>query len=439
MVKQVHVGTSNFLCNVRLFIITLLLMFLFIPGKTAYASPLHASIVIDVDTNQVLHELHADAARYPASLTKMMTLYMLFEALEQRKLSLNSRMYVTHHAASMPPTNINLRAGDSLTVHEAIQALVVRSANNVAAVIAETLGGSEANFAEMMTAKAYRIGMVGSNFRNASGLPHFQQITSARDMAKLSARLMSDFPQYYYYFSTPSFNFRGTTYNSHNRMVRNVHGVDGLKTGFIRASGFNIATSAKRNNRRVIVVVMGGQTASLRDQQVSQLLEYSFNGGNFAQFVTNDAIARSMAVAAQPVNTKYLDTKKKIPTILSQSNSNKKNKPIRSEKFIESQKNIQAKTTTSKPATKIAVLKNDKSKRWEVQIGSYAQQEKAQAQAKAAKRWVPGSVVISEVAVSNRKVYRARLIGLQENQAREGCQSLSRHGIECLVVRPPHG
>jgi len=438
MIKQVQAGIFNFSCNVKLFVITLLLILLLTPMKTAYANPLHASIVIDVDTNQVLHELHADAARYPASLTKMMTLYMLFEALEQRKLSLNSRMYVSHHAASMPPTNINLRAGDSLSVHEAIQALVVRSANNVAAVVAETLGGSEANFAEMMTAKTYRIGMTGTIFRNASGLPHFQQTTTARDMAKLSARLMKDFPQYYYYFSTPSFNFRGTTYNSHNRLVRNVHGVDGLKTGFIRASGFNIATSAKRNNRRVIVVVMGGQTASLRDQQVSQLLEYSFNGSSFAQFVTNDAIARSMAVATRPVSTKYSDTKKKIPTILSQSSNNKKVKPIRTKKFIESQKAIQAKTKTSKPAAKVAVLKNDKSRRWEVQIGSYAQQEKAQAQAKAAKRWVPGSVVISEIAVSNRKVYRARLVGLQETQAREGCQSLSRQGIECLVVRP-HG
>lgn len=438
MIKHVQAGIFNFLHNVNLLIIALLLMFLLISGKAAYANPLHASIVIDADTKQVLHELHADAARYPASLTKMMTLYMLFEALEQRKLSLNSRMYVSHHAASMPPTNINLREGDSLSVHEAIQALVVRSANNVAAVVAETLGGSEANFAEMMTAKAYRIGMMGTNFRNASGLPHFQQITTARDMAKLSARLMSDFPQYYHYFSTPSFNFKGTTYNSHNRMVRNVHGVDGLKTGFIRASGFNIATSAKRNNRRVIVVVMGGQTASLRDQQVSQLLEYSFNGGNFAQFVTNDAIARSMAVAAQPVSVNYSDTKKKIPTILSQSDSNKKIKSIRAEKFIESQKVIQAKTTTNKPAEKLKVLKNDKNRRWEVQIGSYAQQQKAQAQAKAAKRWVSGSVVISEIAVSNRKVYRARLVGLQENQAREGCQSLSRQGIECLVVRP-HG
>ncbi|MFZ1852033.1 MAG: D-alanyl-D-alanine carboxypeptidase family protein [Nitrosomonas sp.] len=438
MIKQVQVGTFNFSHNVNLLIIALLLMFLFVSGKAAYANPLHASIVIDADTKQVLHELHADAARYPASLTKMMTLYMLFEALEQRKLSLNSRMYVSHHAASMPPTNINLREGDSLSVHEAIQALVVRSANNVAAVVAETLGGSETNFSEMMTAKAYRIGMMGTNFRNASGLPHFQQITTARDMAKLSARLMSDFPRYYHYFSTPSFNFKGTTYNSHNRMVRNVHGVDGLKTGFIRASGFNIATSAKRNNHRVIVVVMGGQTASLRDQQVSQLLEYSFNGGNFAQFVTNDAIARSMAVAAQPVSANYSDTKKKIPTILSQSDSNKKIKPIRAEKFIESQKVIQAKTTTNKPAEKLKVLKNDKNRRWEVQIGSYAQQQKAQAQAKAAKRWVSGSVVISEIAVSNRKVYRARLVGLQENQAREGCQSLSRQGIECLVVRP-HG
>lgn len=431
MVNLVQVGVLKILHNVAFLIMLMLVMFLTVTAKSLQANPLHASIVIDVDTNQVLHELHADASRYPASLTKMMTLYILFEALEQRKLNLDTPLHVSNYAASMPPTNINLRSGDSISVREAITALIVRSANNVAAVVAEAIAGDEISFGQMMTDKAHRMGMHSTTFRNASGLPNNQQITTARDMAKLSARLMKDFPQYYYYFSTPSFNFRGVTYTSHNRMVRNVYGVDGLKTGFIRASGFNIATSAKRNNRRVIVVVMGGRTAALRDHQVSQLLEYSFNGGSPVQFAINDAIARPVTVTAQRASYKLPAPGASSTALLDR---NKKNKPIRSGKPV----SVPQQAARTKAATQQLVKTAAKGGLWEVQIGSYEQQKKAHAQAKAAKKWVPGSVVISEIAVSNRKLYRARLVGLQEKQARAGCQSLSRQGMECLIVRP-HG
>jgi len=433
MVNLVQVGVLKILHNVAFLIMLLLVMFLTMTAKSLQANPLHASIVIDADTNQVLHELHADASRYPASLTKMMTLYILFEALEQRKLNLDTPLHVSNYAASMPPTNINLRSGDSISVREAITALIVRSANNVATVVAEAIAGDEISFGQMMTDKAHRMGMHSTTFRNASGLPNNQQITTARDMAKLSTRLMKDFPQYYYYFSTPSFNFRGVTYTSHNRMVRNVYGVDGLKTGFIRASGFNIATSAKRNNRRVIVVVMGGRTAALRDHQVSQLLEYSFNGGNPVQFAINDAIARPVAVAAQRASYKLPAPGAKLSST-ALLDRNKKIKPIRSGKPAA----VPQQPVRTKAATQQLVKTAAKGGRWEVQIGSYAQQKKAHAQARVAKKWVPGSVVISEIAVSNRKLYRARLVGLQEKQARAGCQSLSRQGMECLIVRP-HG
>ncbi len=431
MIKHVNTATNWY--KIEFLIITLLLALFSL--RTAHANTLHASIVVDADTGQVLHELYADASRYPASLTKMMTLYMLFEALEQRRLRLDTRLYVSNHAASMPPTNINLRAGDTISVQEAILALIVRSANNVAAVVAEALGGNEISFGQMMTDKARQIGMYGTTFRNASGLPNSEQMTTARDMAKLSARLMKDFPQYYYYFSTPSFNFRGVTYNSHNRMVRNVYGVDGLKTGFIRASGFNIATSAKRNNQRVIVVVMGGESAALRDQQVSQLLEYSFNGGDFAKFAINDAIARSAAVAAQRVTYRFPAKETKLSSV-SLFDSKKRKQLFKSNNSLSAQKIFQKKA--AKQSVKTTALSSDKAGKWEVQIGSYAQQEKAQAQAIAAKKWVSGAVVISEIAVSNRKLYRARLIGLHESQARTGCQHLSRQGMECLIVKP-HG
>ncbi|MEK6686736.1 MAG: D-alanyl-D-alanine carboxypeptidase family protein [Pseudomonadota bacterium] len=382
--------------------------------STVQANPRYASIVIDVDTNKVLHESNADASRYPASLTKMMTLYMLFEAIEQRKMTLDTPMRVSAYAASKPSTNINLRSGEAISVREAIPALIVRSANDVAAVVAEALGDSEANFGRMMTDKARKLGMRSTTFRNASGLPNNEQKTTARDMAILSTRLMKDFPRYYHYFSTQSFSYKGATYNSHNRMVRNTHGVDGLKTGFIQASGFNVATSAKRGNRRVVAVVMGGQTAASRDQHMAQLLDRSFNQSASTQLAS--ANTRVVPVVAQ---------KTSITTPVPRSVPLLKQTPDP----IAMQPTIQPKSVNEQ---RIAVMDNNS---WEVQIGSYLAHERAQAQAQAATRWIPGAVVITEVEISNRKLYRARLVGLQENQARTACQHLTRQGMECLVVR----
>lgn len=383
--------------------------------STVQANPRYASIVIDVDTGKVLHESNADASRYPASLTKMMTLYMLFEAIEQRKMTLDTSMRVSAYAASKPSTNINLRSGEAISVREAIPALIVRSANDVAAVVAEALGDSEANFGRMMTDKARKLGMRSTTFRNASGLPNNEQKTTARDMAILSTRLMKDFPRYYHYFSTQSFSYKGTTYNSHNRMVRNTHGVDGLKTGFIQASGFNVATSAKRGNRRVVAVVMGGQTAASRDQHMAQLLDRSFNQSASTQLAS--ANTRVVPVVAQ---------KTSITTPVPRSVPLLKQTPDP----IAMQQTVQPKLSVNEQ--RVVVMDNNS---WEVQIGSYLAHERAQAQAQAATRWIPGAVVITEVEISNRKLYRARLVGLQENQARTACQHLTRQGMECLVVR----
>lgn len=383
------------------------------------ANPRHASIVIDVDTAQVLHESHADASRYPASLTKMMTLYMLFEAVEKRKMSLDTSMRVSTHAASMPPTNIRLRSGDVLSVRDAIPALIVRSANDVAAVVAEALGGTEANFGRMMTDKARKLGMHSTIFRNASGLPHSEQRTTARDMAILSTRLMKDFPQYYHYFSTQSFRYKGITYHSHNRMVRNIPGVDGLKTGFIRASGFNVATSAKRGNRRVVGVVMGGQSATSRDQHMAQLLDRSF-----AQSV----MAKSARNVSNMVDTRsVVAMKASMSTPLSQPASSQ----VRTLEPAMMQRPVQAKANVA--SQRVAGV--DSNNKWGIQIGSYHAYKRAQAQAQAATRWVAGEVVVTEVEVSNRKLYRAQLVGLQRNEAHTACQSLVRQGIGCLVVR----
>ncbi|SNX58724.1 D-alanyl-D-alanine carboxypeptidase [Nitrosomonas ureae] len=396
-------------------------LLLLIVSDSALANPRYSSIVIDAETGTVLHESSADASRYPASLTKMMTLYMLFEAMEQRKMTVDTRMPVSTHAAAMPQTNIGLRAGDSISVRDAIPALIVRSANDVAAVVAEALGRSEANFGRMMTDKARQLGMRSTTFRNASGLPNHEQKTTARDMVTLSTRLMKDFPKYYHYFSTQSFSYKGITYNSHNRMVRNTSGVDGLKTGFIRASGFNVATSAKRGNRRVVAVVMGGNTAAARDQHMAQLIDRSFNQGNRTiQVASNSKNARAVAVTAVKMNAptpalKPYPEQPKVP-----------------ESIVTQQYVVPPVSAQPVQLQKVALQTNDD---WAVQIGSYHEPSRAHANALAAARWIPGEIVVTEVEVSNRRLYRARLVGLQENQARSACQSLTRQGIECLVVR----
>lgn len=401
--------------------LVLAILLLFSMVSPAQANSRHAAIVIDADTGEVLHESQADASRYPASLVKMMTLYMLFEALEQRKVALDTRMRVSPHAAAMPQTNIRLRAGDTLSVRDAIPALIVRSANDVAVVVAETLGGTEAGFARMMTDKARRLGMRTTTFRNASGLPNSEQKTTARDMAMLSMRLMKDFPQHYHYFSTRSFRYKGVTYNSHNRMVSNTHGVDGLKTGFIRAAGFNVATSAKRGDRRVIAVVMGGQSAASRDQQVAQLLNRSFTRTAATSLARNvDNTNSAAAVAAMRVST-TVPVSKPAARIL-------ENEAAPALMRVSAQPKDWTMEREVTPAS-------NSNNNWGVQIGSYSAPDRAQAQAEAATRWVSGEIVVSEVEISNRRLYRAQLFGLQESQARSACQNLVRQGMDCLVVR----
>ena len=406
--------------GVKVFFVLAVLLTLVSPAQ---ANPRSAAIVIDASSGAVLHESNADASRYPASLTKMMTLYMLFEAIEQHKMTLDFRMPVSAHAASMPSTNIGLRAGDSISVREAIPALIVRSANDVAAVVAEALGTSETNFGRMMTEKARKLGMHSTTFRNASGLPNPEQKTTARDMVTLSARLIKDFPKYYHYFSTQSFNHKGITYKSHNRMVRNTPGVDGLKTGFIRASGFNVATSAKRGDRRVVAVVMGGNTAVARDQHMAQLLDRSFNQGA-VHLASNTTDSRAVPAVSPSERKEKTRTQAPLPksTLIAQKTA----EPAAQQLAVKPSASPQ-----SQPQ-KAAILPNDG---WAVQIGSYQESNRARAQAQVAARLIPGEVVITEVEVSNRKLYRARLVGLQENQARTACQSLVRQGMGCLVVR----
>ncbi|MEM7460855.1 MAG: D-alanyl-D-alanine carboxypeptidase family protein [Pseudomonadota bacterium] len=236
----------------------------------------YASIVIDLERDQVLHARHADAPRYPASLTKAMTLYMLFDAMKAGEVRLYDSLPVSRNAAKQPPSSLRLRAGTTITTRDAINALITKSANDVAVVVAERLGGTEERFATLMTAKARAMGMEKTTFKNASGLPNSQQLSTARDMAVLAERLLEDHADYYGYFSNKKFSWGRATYKNHNRLIGNVMGVDGIKTGYTRASGFNLMASAKRRGRRVVAIMFGGSTARSRDQHVTDLIEAAY-------------------------------------------------------------------------------------------------------------------------------------------------------------------
>jgi D-alanyl-D-alanine carboxypeptidase len=233
----------------------------------------YAAIVVDAKTGKQLFEMNSTTPRYPASLTKMMTLYMVFEALDAGRITKQTQIPVSAHAASQPPTKMWLKPGETIDVDTAIHALTVKSANDVAAAVGEFLGGSEEAFAAAMTAKARQIGMRNTVFRNASGLPDDGQYTTARDMAVLGMALRQRFPHYYYYFSTPDFMFRGKLVRGHNDMLGRVRGVDGIKTGYVRASGFNIVTSYSADGKRIVVVVMGADSARERNAHAEALLE----------------------------------------------------------------------------------------------------------------------------------------------------------------------
>ncbi|PBB91030.1 penicillin-binding protein [Mesorhizobium sp. WSM3864] len=269
------------------------------PPETVLAVPAqpqkYAAIVVDASTGKMLFEVNSTAQRYPASLTKMMTLYMLFEALESGRVSKETQIPVSNHAAAQPPTKLRFRRGETIDVDSAIRAMVVKSANDVAVAVGEYLGGgSEEQFAAMMTAKARQLGMTSTNFRNACGLPDDGQVTTARDMAVLGIALQRRFPQHFHYFSESDFMFRGRLVRGHNDMLGRVRGVDGIKTGYIRASGYNIVTSYNADGRHLIVVVMGAQSARQRNDHVEALIQRSLAP------MSADAQTRLMYAGQQP-------------------------------------------------------------------------------------------------------------------------------------------
>jgi D-alanyl-D-alanine carboxypeptidase len=261
-------------------------------------SPPFSSIVVDANSGNVLQANASDALRHPASLTKIMTLYLLFERLEGGKIALNDELKVSEHASEQAPTKLGLKPGQTIEVEDAIKGLVTRSANDAAVTIAEALGGSEEIFAKLMTRKAHALGMSKTVYRNASGLPDDDQVTTARDQSILGRSIQERFPKYYKYFATDDFRFRGSVIRNHNHLLGSVEGVDGIKTGYTRASGFNLVTSIRRGNRHLVAVVMGGRSASSRDGIMRSLL---------AEHLDEASTKRTVAAIAERPEGKSFD------------------------------------------------------------------------------------------------------------------------------------
>ena len=350
----------------------------------------YASIVMDAKTGKVLHAENPDERAYPASLTKMMTLYLTFEALRAHRIAMDQKLPVSAAAASRAPSKLGVRRGQTITVKQAISALVTKSANDVATVLAEALGQTEPRFAQLMTAKAHQLGMTRTTFRNASGLPNRSQVSTARDMVKLALALQRDFPEYYRFFSLKSFAYRGQTIPNHNHLLARYEGTDGMKTGYVHESGFNIVASAQRDGHRLIAVVFGGRTAVSRDRQAMKLLDRAFASLDEAPAVAaaSSAPARAMATAAG------------------------------------------ARVASADVATAPG---------WSIQVGAFNRFAPAHLAATRAMRKLPG-LANTRVAVipgdsDKGQIYRARLIGLSETAARSACRQLKQKKVGCVVVK----
>lgn len=395
----------------------------------AHANTRYAAIVIDDSTGRVLHQVNPDAQRYPASLTKMMTLYMTFEAIEAKKLTLDQRMTVSARAAGMAPSRLGLRPGETLTVRQAILGLVTKSANDAAAVLGETLGGgSEATFAVMMTKRANALGMTNTTFKNASGLPNPKQVTTARDMVTLARALRRDYPQHYAFFKTPEFTFKGITHKNHNRLLAGFEGTDGLKTGFINASGFNLVASSVRDNRRLFGVVLGGDSAGWRDARMMSLFDQAYNR------------------TIQPGDTMMADAKPQPAKTKTQAQATKpKTAPrttlVASAEAATSEQGDAANSSVAALPPNRARTATKPGQGWAIQVGAFSAHGPAQDAANKAKNKLPKTLKGSSVAVSTGadSLYRSRLVGLTEKQAQSACKQLIDRGTACITIAPDNG
>ena len=336
-----------------------------------------AAIVIDFDTEEVLFEVNADTRNYPASLTKIMTLYIVFDYIKKGKLSFDSQLSVSSVAASRSPSKLYLEEGSSIKVRDAVNALIIKSANDVATVVAENIAGTEKEFAKLMTQYAKKLGMRSTTFKNASGLPNRAQLTTARDIAKLSHSLISNFPNEYKLFSNTMFSYKGKTYKTHNKLMLSYEGADGIKTGYIKASGFQLAFSAVRDNKRLIGIIFGGDTGSQRNKSLKIIMDKEFAELNI-----------------KPNNNKKEKVKKEIKEV-------KKNN-------------------------------------YSIVVGTFKYKNNAEKQIKLIKSKYPVSTKdkisnIVLIKVSGKQLYESRFENFSKKEAYTACKRLKKYGRDCFV------
>lgn len=386
---------------------------LFSNGAAAKDKPAQtgtASIVIDAASGQVLYAHRANKPHYPASLTKMMTLYLVFEAMREGRLKADQKLLVSRHASWQRPSRLGLRKGRRIRVRDAVLALVTKSANDASVVLAEALGGTEAGFARMMTEKARSLDMNATVFRNASGLHDRRQETTALDMATLAFRLIRDFPEQYKYFSTPSFRYGGRRYKNHNALLADYDGADGIKTGYVRQSGYNLAASAVRDGRRLIGVVLGGENPALRDWRMKTMLDYGFR-------LSGDGV-RPAAQRTVPYRLREPEGNELLDIIDAQQ------RPL---------------IASRRPAAQRAAGNAPRAApRWGIQVGAYNRQAPAERLVKKTAHRFPKLLRntrprITRVERGGKLFYRARLLGMTEDGAREACRQLIRHKVPCFA------
>ena len=394
------------LISKNLFLFSSFLLSLIILGSPANAK--YASFVINENTKRIYHNKNADTRNYPASLTKIMTLYMIFDALESKKISMKTRLKVSKRASRQPPSKLYLSPGSTITVKNAIMALITKSANDVATVVAENLGKSERNFAKLMTKKAKQLGMTRTTFKNASGLPNRGQLSTARDMATLGIAIRRNHPKFFKLFKTKYFVYQGTKYTNHNNLLGSYSGTDGIKTGYTSASGFNLVASVERNGQRIIGVVFGGKKARSRDRHMIKLLNRHFKTKPSKPLVR---IAKPSEIPlARPTITIV-------------------------EKSV---KNFNIPPTLKLPPS-------DKEEDWFIQIGAFKNRLNAHKAARNARNMVPEQLAnlpasLSKITRTSNKnntveyLWRVRFIELAENQARSVCAELWTSGFSCIPL-----
>jgi D-alanyl-D-alanine carboxypeptidase len=406
-----------------------------VDGRDAY-------IILDATSGRELSSDQPDQLRHPASLTKLMTIYLTFSALDSGRLSLGDGLPVSINALNAPPTKMGLPPGGTVSVRDATMALVTRSANDAAVVLAEALGGDEASFAQLMTSKARQLGMSQTVFRNASGLPNREQVTTARDMARLAFALMRDFPHYYPVFSVQSWPYRGRSLENHNRMLGSYEGADGLKTGYTNASGFNLVMSAMRDNRRLIGVVMGGDSAGQRDRMMAMLMDQGFASAATMRLsawtnIRKPPSARYTSANFDPglvipESTPRLATASAVPLAGFTAAAPPPAPPPPATQRV-------AGPAVPPPAEGSVAPNGPPIGSWVIQVGSFNDPQAAQLALERASSTLVDmrsvTAAVDEVQMANKTFHRARLTNLSQAQAVDGCKRLEKKKIYCSAIQ----